>query len=80
MSSLQGAPEAIFDLCDLNGAEKEKMMSHVQEMADKGLRLLGVAKASFQEDALPEKQYDFEFEFIGLLGFVDPVRPEVAYL
>ena len=47
-------------------------------MADKGLRLLGVAKASFQDDSLPEKQHDFEFEFIGLLGFVDPVRPEVA--
>ena len=44
----------------------------------KGLRLLGVAKASFQDDSLPEKQHDFEFEFIGLLGFVDPVRPSVA--
>src|SRR5674536_333451 len=41
-------------------------------------RLLGVAKASFQDASLPEKQHDFEFEFIGLLGFVDPVRPEVA--
>ena len=74
----KGAPEAIFELCDLNEAEKEKMLSQVQKMADKGLRLLGVAKASFQDDSLPEKQHDFEFEFIGLLGFVDPVRPEVA--
>lgn len=47
-------------------------------MANRGLRLLGVAKASFQDDSLPEKQHDFEFEFIGLLGFVDPVRPSVA--
>ncbi|MHB8101401.1 MAG: cation-translocating P-type ATPase [Methanosarcina sp.] len=74
----KGAPEAIFELCGLNEAEKEKMLSQVQKMADKGLRLLGVAKASFQDDSLPEKQHDFEFEFIGLLGFVDPVRPEVA--
>jgi P-type Ca2+ transporter type 2C len=74
----KGAPEAIFELCSLNEAEKEKMLSQVQKMADKGLRLLGVAKASFQDDSLPEKQHDFEFEFIGLLGFVDPVRPEVA--
>ena len=74
----KGAPEAIFELCGLNEAEKEKMLSQVQKMADKGLRLLGVAKASFQDDSLPDKQHDFEFEFIGLLGFVDPVRPEVA--
>ncbi|MGI5990961.1 MAG: cation-translocating P-type ATPase [Methanosarcina sp.] len=54
------------------------MLFHVQEMANTGLRLLGVAKASYQDDTLPEKQHDFEFEFIGLLGFVDPVRPSVA--
>jgi Ca2+-transporting ATPase len=54
------------------------MMAQVQKMADKGLRLLGVAKAGFQNDLLPEKQHDFEFEFIGLLGFIDPVRPSVA--
>jgi len=74
----KGAPEAIFELCGLNETEKEKLLSQVQKMADKGLRLLGVAKASFQDASLPEKQHDFEFEFIGLLGFVDPVRPEVA--
>ncbi|HEY3362470.1 MAG TPA: cation-translocating P-type ATPase [Methanosarcina sp.] len=74
----KGAPEAIFELCHLSEVEKEKLLSHVQEMANKGLRLLGVAKASFQDDSLPEKQHDFEFEFIGLLGFVDPVRPSVA--
>jgi len=50
----KGAPEAIFELCSLNEAEKEKMLSQVQKMADKGLRLLGVAKASFQDDSLPE--------------------------
>ncbi len=74
----KGAPEAIFDLCHLSEAEREELLSHVQEMANRGLRLLGVAKASFREDSLPEKQHDFEFEFIGLLGFVDPVRPSVA--
>ncbi len=74
----KGAPEAIFDLCHLSESEKEELSAHVQEMANRGLRLLGVAKASFQDDSLPEKQHDFEFEFIGLLGFVDPVRPSVA--
>jgi Ca2+-transporting ATPase len=73
----KGAPEAIIELCHLDKAEKEELLTHVQEMAEKGLRLLGVAKASFQADSLPEIQHDFDFEFIGLLGFVDPVRPSV---
>jgi P-type Ca2+ transporter type 2C len=73
----KGAPEAIFDLCHLNEAEIEELLSRVREMADKGLRILGVAKADFQNDFLPERQHDFEFKFIGLLGFVDPVRPSV---
>ncbi|HWR25685.1 MAG TPA: cation-translocating P-type ATPase, partial [Methanosarcina sp.] len=74
----KGAPEAIIDLCHLDGSQTEELLAQVQKMAEKGLRLLGVAKANFQEEALPKKQHDFEFEFIGLLGFVDPVRPEVA--
>jgi len=30
------------------------------------------------DDRLPTEQHDFEFEFIGLLGLEDPVRPTVA--
>jgi len=30
------------------------------------------------DDRLPSEQHDFEFEFIGLLGLEDPVRPTVA--
>jgi Ca2+-transporting ATPase len=37
-----------------------------------------VARSSFKEDFLPDKQHDFEFDFVGLLGFVDPVRTTVA--
>jgi len=40
--------------------------------------VLGVAKASFKSTDLPEGQHDFSFEFSGLVGFADPVRPGVA--
>jgi len=76
--SAKGSPEAIADLCHLNDEKKKKILQQVQKMAENGLRILGVAKASFKEEILPEKQHDFEFEFVGLLGFVDPVRPTVA--
>jgi P-type Ca2+ transporter type 2C len=46
-------------------------------MAGDGLRVLGVAKASFVYKELPEIQHDFEFSFLGLIGFADPVRPQI---
>jgi len=40
--------------------------------------VLGVAKAYFmQANPLPGEQHDFAFEFIGLVGLADPVRPLV---
>jgi Ca2+-transporting ATPase len=46
-------------------------------MAADGLRVLGVAKSHFKQVSLPISQHDFKFEFIGLLGFADPIRPTV---
>ncbi len=71
----KGAPESIFDLCHLKDASKYE--EAIQLMASKGLRVLGVAKAVVSMDKLPEIQHDFEFEFIGLIGLADPIRPEV---
>jgi P-type Ca2+ transporter type 2C len=71
----KGAPESIFDLCHLK--EKSKYEEAIQLMASKGLRVLGVAKASISKEALPDIQHDFDFEFIGLIGLADPIRPEV---
>jgi len=73
----KGSPEAIIDLCHLDEVQKTELLSRVQRMANNGLRVLGVARSIFQEESLPQTQHDFNFEFIGLLGFTDPVRPSV---
>jgi Ca2+-transporting ATPase len=46
-------------------------------MAADGLRVLGVACATFQAAQLPGNQHDFDFEFLGLVALQDPLRPEV---
>jgi len=74
----KGAPEAIADLCHLKTEQMDALFSQVGSMADEGLRVLGVARAYFQESELPRKQHDFDFEFVGLVGLADPVRPGVA--
>jgi Ca2+-transporting ATPase len=46
-------------------------------MAEEGLRVLGVARASFRRPDAEGGQHEFPFRFLGLLGFHDPVRPGV---
>jgi P-type Ca2+ transporter type 2C len=88
----KGAPEAIADLCHFTPQQQQILTTQVSEMAAQGLRVLGVAKASLLDapppflpphpvltpEHLPEKQHDFPFQFLGLVGLSDPVRPTVA--
>jgi len=76
--SAKGSPEAIMDMCKLSDTKKKKGMEKVFELAQKGQRVLGVAKAEFFKDSFPESQIDFKFEFLGFIGFVDDIRPNVV--
>jgi P-type Ca2+ transporter type 2C len=88
----KGAPEAIADLCHFTPQQQKILVAQVSEMAAQGLRVLGVAKASLlgapppflpphpslTADHLPDQQHDFPFQFLGLVGLSDPVRPTVS--
>jgi P-type Ca2+ transporter type 2C len=96
----KGAPEAIADLCHFTPQQQQILATQVSEMAARGLRVLGVAKASLLEapppflpphpslakplhgridiEHLPAQQHDYPFQFLGLVGLSDPVRPTVA--
>jgi len=81
----KGAPEAIIDLCHLPAAQARTIEQAAAELADQGLRVLGVARAKLTADDVhqsperqwPERQHDIEFSFVGLLGLQDPLRPDV---
>jgi Ca2+-transporting ATPase len=73
----KGAPEAIADLCRLPPSAREEITQALGALAAQGLRVLGVARGTFDPLDLPEEQSDFDFEFVGLLGLADPIRPEV---
>lgn len=73
----KGAPEAIGALCHLDAARLTVARRDADEMASRGLRVLGVAKGSFAGVTLPETQGGFAFEFLGLIGLADPLRPTV---
>ena len=73
----KGAPEAILDLCHMPQERQQLIMKQVLDMANDGLRVLGVARASSDSANLPENQHDFVFTFIGLIGLADPIRVTV---
>ncbi len=75
--SAKGAPEAMADLCRLGAPDRTALTQTVEAMAAEGLRVLGVARASFTGLTWPDSQLDFEFEFLGLVGLADPLRPSV---
>ena len=73
----KGAPEAIADLCHLDAADRAALTQSVDAMAAEGLRVLGVARASFAGQVWPDSQHDFAFSFLGLVGLADPLRASV---
>ncbi|NDI84273.1 HAD-IC family P-type ATPase [Undibacterium sp. B2R-29] len=77
MIASKGAPEAIVDLCHFDAAQVDAVMRQVLAMARDGLRVLGVACATFPSGELPDKQHDFHFSFLGLIALEDPVRADV---
>jgi Ca2+-transporting ATPase len=73
----KGAPEAIADLCRLGQAERQQLLAGVGVLVQRGLRVLGVARATHDPQNLPDRQDGFAFELVGVIGLADPIRPEV---
>ena len=74
----KGAPEAMAELCQLPPATRQRVAAQAAQMASRGLRVLGVAKAAHRsQERWPDAQAEFSFEFLGLIGLADPLRPEV---
>lgn len=71
----KGAPETIAHFCSLAGADKKKMVDELSMLTRAGYRVLGVAKKSLSESTNWDQHTGWEW--LGLLAFLDPIRPEV---
>jgi len=72
----KGAHEAILPLCGLTGKEIAEAEAAARALGDRGMRVLAVATAEFKDDPKIEPD-QVRYRFQGLIGFEDPVRPDV---
>jgi P-type Ca2+ transporter type 2C len=78
VAAAKGAPEAIATLCRLDAAARQAMRARVEELAQRGMRVLAVASGALASAAPPQRALDLPLELVGLIGFVDPLRAGIA--
>lgn len=86
VSFTKGAPDIVIRNCtkfmnqngeikELSEQDKEIILQHNTKMAQEGLRVLAVAFKELQDDDFSNLENDMIF--LGLMGMIDPPRPEV---
>ncbi len=78
VAATKGAPETIARMCHLSDDNLSDLMRVVTAMADRGLRVLGVARAATTGPPWGDSPLAYSFEFLGLVGLADPLRPGVV--
>ena len=86
----KGAPDEVLARCDrilidgqeqpMTDAHREQVLAENTRMANKALRVLAAAHrkhGALPQDASPEN-LEQSLVFLGLVGMIDPVRPEVV--
>jgi P-type Ca2+ transporter type 2C len=73
----KGAIEGVLARCVISAGDREQALNEHRRMADSGGRVLAVAERSGSFSGDRERDVR-ELRLVGLLGFSDPLRPEVA--
>ena len=82
----KGAPEVLLNSCSqiataqgdapLDEAMKQAIKAASQAMAEKALRVLAVARREVGENGISIQEASREMTLLGLVGMIDPPRPE----
>ncbi|MBF0411033.1 MAG: HAD-IC family P-type ATPase [Candidatus Riflebacteria bacterium] len=78
---LKGAPEVVIKRCleHIGGIslDVKKIIAHIELLGSKGMRVLAIAqKSPSNSNDISNDDVESGFEFIGLIGMIDPPRTE----
>src|ERR1035441_7977822 len=77
----KGAVEAVAEICRLSAERLQNVRRQMDALAARGVRVLGVARSCAVDlagvERLPESLRCYDFEYVGLIGFADPLRSNV---
>ena len=78
---LKGAPEVVLKRCSTHvggvNLDTQKIISQIELLGSKGMRVLAIAqKTQSKSDEILVDDVENGFEFIGLIGMIDPPRTE----
>jgi Ca2+-transporting ATPase len=87
ISFTKGSAESILELCSMiqtktgvrkiTQKDKNLIKTYLDKLSSKALRVLGMASSEFKDAPKKDSNYETSMTFMGLVGMIDPPRPEV---
>ena len=75
--AIKGAPETVLALCALDAAARANAMDEVARASARGLRLLAVAEAPWDQAEWLSDPARYPFRWLGFVALADPLRASV---
>jgi Ca2+-transporting ATPase len=75
--AVKGAPESVLAVCAISDEQRERRLAEAAELARDGRRVIAVARRRLTHPPDTHERAERELDYLGLVGFVDPLRPGV---